>query len=167
MSFRIRLSSLRGHASRSASNHSFVHRPATTAQPPSPLRPASTATAPHLRAAMKHLKLDRVKKYEYCLPYFYQPIKEDELEQSTKVPIIFPAEPKPVFCEFDWELYELEVLNLFSNVYSFGYQIQLARGRVDVDLQAPHFISVLLLRLRLQTKLCSESPLQGKLDNSG
>ncbi|XP_014489950.1 protein HEAT INTOLERANT 4 [Vigna radiata var. radiata] len=60
------------------------------------------------RAALKHLKLDRVKKYEYCLPYFYQPFKEDELEQSTEVQIIFPAEPKPIFCEFDWELDELE-----------------------------------------------------------
>jgi len=27
---------------------------------------------------------------------FYQPFKEDELEQSTEVPIIFPPEPKPV-----------------------------------------------------------------------
>ncbi|KAJ8769685.1 hypothetical protein K2173_005288 [Erythroxylum novogranatense] len=60
------------------------------------------------RAALKHLKIDRVKKYEYCLPYFYQPLKEDELLQSTEVQIIFPAEPKPVFCEFDWELDELE-----------------------------------------------------------
>ncbi|WVZ20625.1 hypothetical protein V8G54_007947 [Vigna mungo] len=60
------------------------------------------------KAALKHLKLDRVKKYEYCLPYFYQPFKEDELEQSTEVQIIFPAEPKPIFCEFDWELDELE-----------------------------------------------------------
>lgn len=60
------------------------------------------------RAALKHLKIDRLKKYEYCLPYFYQPFKEDELEQSTEVPIIFPSEPKPVFCEFDWELDELE-----------------------------------------------------------
>ncbi|KAK7350836.1 hypothetical protein VNO77_09827 [Canavalia gladiata] len=60
------------------------------------------------RAALKHLKLDRVKKYEYCLPYFYQPFKEDELEQSTEVQVIFPAEAKPIFCEFDWELDELE-----------------------------------------------------------
>ncbi|XP_022133379.1 uncharacterized protein LOC111005966 [Momordica charantia] len=60
------------------------------------------------RAALKHLKIDRVKKYEYCLPYFYQPFKEDELEQSTEVQIIFPAEPKPIFCEFDWELDELQ-----------------------------------------------------------
>ncbi|XP_028755060.1 protein HEAT INTOLERANT 4-like [Neltuma alba] len=60
------------------------------------------------RSALKHLKLDRLKKYEYCLPYFYQPFKEDELEQSTEVQIIFPGEPKPVFCEFDWELDELE-----------------------------------------------------------
>jgi len=27
---------------------------------------------------------------------FYQPFKEDELEQSTDVPIIYPVEPKPV-----------------------------------------------------------------------
>lgn len=60
------------------------------------------------RAALKHLKIDRVKKYEYCLPYFYQPFKEDEFEQSTEVPIVFPAEPKPIICEFDWEMDELE-----------------------------------------------------------
>ncbi|KAH1079943.1 hypothetical protein J1N35_019704 [Gossypium stocksii] len=60
------------------------------------------------RVALKQMKIDRLKKYEYCLPYFYQPLKEDELEQSTEVQIIFPAEPKPVFCEFDWELDELE-----------------------------------------------------------
>ncbi|XVE86681.1 hypothetical protein DITRI_Ditri18aG0053900 [Diplodiscus trichospermus] len=60
------------------------------------------------RVALKQMKIDRLKKYEYCLPYFYQPLKEDELEQSTEVQIIFPAELKPVFCEFDWELDELD-----------------------------------------------------------
>ncbi|XP_057501593.1 protein HEAT INTOLERANT 4-like isoform X2 [Actinidia eriantha] len=59
------------------------------------------------RAGLRHMKIDRVKKFEYCLPYFYQPLQEDELEQSTIVQILFPAEP-PVFCEFDWELDELE-----------------------------------------------------------
>lgn len=60
------------------------------------------------RAALRHLKIDRLKKYEYCLPYFYQPFKEDELEQSTEVQIMYPIDPKPVFCEFDWEMDELE-----------------------------------------------------------
>ncbi|XP_052117848.1 protein HEAT INTOLERANT 4-like [Arachis duranensis] len=60
------------------------------------------------RAALKHLKLDQVKKYEYCLPYFYHPFKEDELEQSTEVQILFPTEPKPVFCSFDWKFNDLE-----------------------------------------------------------
>ncbi|KAK5775822.1 protein HEAT INTOLERANT 4-like [Gossypium arboreum] len=60
------------------------------------------------RVALKQMNIDRLKKYEYCLPYFYQPLKEDELEQSTEVQIIFPAEQKPVFCEFDWELDELD-----------------------------------------------------------
>ncbi|CAG7891414.1 unnamed protein product [Brassica rapa] len=59
------------------------------------------------RAALRHMKEDLVKKYEYCLPYFYQPFTEDELEQSTEVQIMFPSEP-PVVCEFDWELDELE-----------------------------------------------------------
>jgi hypothetical protein len=27
---------------------------------------------------------------------FYNPLQEDELEQSTEVQIIFPSEPKPV-----------------------------------------------------------------------
>ncbi|KAL6978398.1 Protein HEAT INTOLERANT 4 [Sarracenia purpurea var. burkii] len=60
------------------------------------------------RAGLRHLKLERVKKFEYCLPYFYQPLKEDEFEQSTIVDIMFPAGEKPVVCEFDWELDELE-----------------------------------------------------------
>ncbi|MCD7462017.1 Protein HEAT INTOLERANT 4 [Datura stramonium] len=59
------------------------------------------------RAGLKHLKLERVKKFEYCLPYFYQPFAEDEFEQSTIVQILFPTEP-PVFCEFDWEFDEPE-----------------------------------------------------------
>ncbi|KAF8082844.1 hypothetical protein N665_0805s0014 [Sinapis alba] len=59
------------------------------------------------RAALRHMKEDLVKKYEYCLPYFYQPFREEELEQSTEVQIMFPSEP-PVVCEFDWELDELE-----------------------------------------------------------
>ncbi|KAF7130845.1 hypothetical protein RHSIM_Rhsim10G0013400 [Rhododendron simsii] len=60
------------------------------------------------RAGLRHLKLELVKKFEYCLPYFYQPLQEDEFEQSTIVQIMFPAEPKPTICEFDWELDELE-----------------------------------------------------------
>ncbi|XLS95838.1 hypothetical protein HN51_071846 [Arachis hypogaea] len=44
------------------------------------------------RAALKHLKLDQ----------------EDELEQSTEVQILFPTEPKPVFCSFDWKFNDLE-----------------------------------------------------------
>ncbi|KAK9070227.1 hypothetical protein SSX86_010627 [Deinandra increscens subsp. villosa] len=59
------------------------------------------------RSGLKHLKLDRVKKFEYCLPYFYHPFREDETEQSTIVDIMYPIEP-PIVCEFDWELDDLE-----------------------------------------------------------
>ncbi|KHG13799.1 (Dimethylallyl)adenosine tRNA methylthiotransferase MiaB [Gossypium arboreum] len=60
------------------------------------------------RVALKQMKIDRLKKYEYCLPYFYQPLKEDELEQSTEVQIIFPAEPKPEFTDKLIEADELD-----------------------------------------------------------
>ncbi|OWM65605.1 protein HEAT INTOLERANT 4-like [Punica granatum] len=60
------------------------------------------------RAALKHLKIERIKKYEYCLPYFYNPLKEDQFEQSTDVSIVFPAEPKPILCDFDWEMDDVE-----------------------------------------------------------
>ncbi|KAK1274541.1 hypothetical protein QJS04_geneDACA009618 [Acorus gramineus] len=66
-----------------------------------------TMTCTQRRAALKHLKLERIKEYEYCLPYFYQPLKEDELEQDMIVTIVYPMEP-PVICEFDWELDDLE-----------------------------------------------------------
>ncbi|CAE6241719.1 unnamed protein product [Arabidopsis arenosa] len=59
------------------------------------------------RAALRHMKEDRVKMFEYCLPYFYNPLKEDELEQSTEVDILFPSEP-PVVCEFDWKFHRLQ-----------------------------------------------------------
>ncbi|GLJ52088.1 hypothetical protein SUGI_1107780 [Cryptomeria japonica] len=59
------------------------------------------------RAALKQLKEEQIKKYEYCLPYFYQPFKEDEVEQDTVVQIMYPMEP-PIVCEFDWEFDEIE-----------------------------------------------------------
>ncbi|CAH1421720.1 unnamed protein product [Lactuca virosa] len=60
------------------------------------------------RAGLKQLDEYRVKDFEYCLPYFYHPFKEDETEQSTIVNIMYHTEPKLVVCEFDWELDELE-----------------------------------------------------------
>ncbi|XXG87584.1 hypothetical protein AAC387_Pa11g2237 [Persea americana] len=60
------------------------------------------------RAALRHLKLEQSKKYEYSLPYFENPLKEDELEQDTVVHIIYPSEP-PISCNFDWELDDLGI----------------------------------------------------------
>ncbi|CAH1421712.1 unnamed protein product [Lactuca virosa] len=48
------------------------------------------------RSSLKHLKLDRVLKFQYCLPYFNDPFKEDENEtRITSVDINYPMEPKP------------------------------------------------------------------------
>ncbi|CAI9109269.1 OLC1v1009061C1 [Oldenlandia corymbosa var. corymbosa] len=59
------------------------------------------------RAGLKQLNEDRVKKFQYCLPYFYNPFKEDEEVDKTDVSIMYPTEP-PIVCEFDWELDDLE-----------------------------------------------------------
>ncbi|KAL9284579.1 putative protein HEAT INTOLERANT 4 [Arabidopsis thaliana] len=53
------------------------------------------------RSALKHLPDDRVKKFNYCLPYINNPYKVDDSEKSTVVKIMFPSEP-PVECEYDW-----------------------------------------------------------------
>ncbi|KAI0511679.1 hypothetical protein KFK09_012311 [Dendrobium nobile] len=58
------------------------------------------------RSALKSLKVERVKQYDYCLPYL-QPLHPDDDEQDTVVHIMYPLDP-PVVCEFDWELDDLE-----------------------------------------------------------
>ncbi|XP_019096089.1 PREDICTED: uncharacterized protein LOC104761519 isoform X2 [Camelina sativa] len=62
------------------------------------------------RSALRHLKEDRIKKFEYSLPYFYNPFVEDALDQSTEVDIVFPSEPAPVVCVFDWKYTKLQEL---------------------------------------------------------
>ncbi|KAG2310583.1 hypothetical protein Bca52824_022140 [Brassica carinata] len=60
------------------------------------------------RASLRNMKVERVKKFEYCLPYFSKPSREeDELPQSTVVDLLFPSDP-PVYCVFDWEFDDLE-----------------------------------------------------------
>ncbi|KAH9573196.1 hypothetical protein CY35_02G193100 [Sphagnum magellanicum] len=63
------------------------------------------------RAALKQLKQERIKKYEYCLPYIYSPLKEDETIDETVVNIMYPMEDDakpPVVTEFDWQFDEVE-----------------------------------------------------------
>lgn len=62
------------------------------------------------RVALRNLKQERLKKYEYCLPYFNNPFKEEEQEPDTVVSIIYPFDDgkPPLFTAFDWELDDLE-----------------------------------------------------------
>ncbi|CAN6842030.1 unnamed protein product [Brassica oleracea] len=61
-----------------------------------------TITMKEMRmAALRNMKVERVKRFEYCLPYFSKPPREeDELPQSTVVDVLFPSNP-PVCCEFE------------------------------------------------------------------
>ncbi|XP_071712077.1 protein HEAT INTOLERANT 4-like [Rutidosis leptorrhynchoides] len=56
------------------------------------------------RAGLKQMTIDRIKKFDYCLPYIYNPFEEDETDNSTIVDIVYP----PVVCTFDYEFDELE-----------------------------------------------------------
>ncbi|KAL2630848.1 hypothetical protein R1flu_015534 [Riccia fluitans] len=63
------------------------------------------------RAALKQLRHERIKKYEYCLPYLYQPLKEEDLPNDTDVSIMYPFDDEskpPIVTEYDWEFDEFE-----------------------------------------------------------
>ncbi|PNT62061.1 hypothetical protein BRADI_5g24895v3 [Brachypodium distachyon] len=50
------------------------------------------------RSALKHLKTERVKKFDYCMPY-YMPLTPPEEEDDTVVNIMYPLEPPVSFCQ--------------------------------------------------------------------
>ncbi|KAF6985979.1 hypothetical protein CFC21_003780 [Triticum aestivum] len=54
------------------------------------------------RSALKHLKTEQVKKFDYCMPY-YMPLISPEEDQDTTVDIIYPLE-RSIVCPFDWEM---------------------------------------------------------------
>lgn len=54
------------------------------------------------RSALKHLKTERVKKFDYCMPY-YMPLISPEEDHDTTVDIIYPLDP-PIVYPFDWEM---------------------------------------------------------------
>uniref|UniRef100_A0A0E0PF72 Inositol-pentakisphosphate 2-kinase IPK1 n=2 Tax=Oryza TaxID=4527 RepID=A0A0E0PF72_ORYRU len=58
------------------------------------------------RSALRHLKTERVKLFDYCMPY-YMPLNPPEDEDDTVVNIIYPLEP-PIVCDFDWEMDDYE-----------------------------------------------------------
>eukprot|EP00270_Netrium_digitus_P017959 TRINITY_DN6740_c0_g1_i5.p1 TRINITY_DN6740_c0_g1~~TRINITY_DN6740_c0_g1_i5.p1 ORF type:complete len:197 (-),score=64.93 TRINITY_DN6740_c0_g1_i5:251-841(-) len=60
------------------------------------------------RAALKQLKIDRVKAYEYVMPYIWIPKKEDDTVYDSSVSVMFPLSDDdtvpPLVQEFDWEV---------------------------------------------------------------
>lgn len=58
------------------------------------------------RSALKHLKIERVKKFDYCMPY-YMPLQPLEDENDTVISFLYPLEP-PIVDEFDWEMDDYE-----------------------------------------------------------
>ncbi|PAN38802.1 hypothetical protein PAHAL_7G199300 [Panicum hallii] len=44
------------------------------------------------RSALKHLKTERVKKFDYCMPY-YMPLQPIEDEDDTVINFLYPLEP--------------------------------------------------------------------------
>ncbi|CAL5026739.1 unnamed protein product [Urochloa decumbens] len=58
------------------------------------------------RSALKHLKTERVKKFDYCMPY-YMPLQPIEDEDDTVINFLYPLEP-PIVDDFDWEMDDYE-----------------------------------------------------------
>mmetsp|Transcript_7227 Transcript_7227/g.22023 ORF Transcript_7227/g.22023 Transcript_7227/m.22023 type:complete len:294 (-) Transcript_7227:79-960(-) len=62
------------------------------------------------RVGLKNLNIDRVKSYEYVLPYIFFPDKQEDVEEDTVVNIMTELEEgaKPMVFEFDHELDDLD-----------------------------------------------------------
>jgi len=58
------------------------------------------------RSALKHLKTERVKKFDYCMPY-YMPLQPIEDQDDTVINFLYPLEP-PIVDDFDWEMDDYE-----------------------------------------------------------
>ncbi|PAN38804.1 hypothetical protein PAHAL_7G199300 [Panicum hallii] len=58
------------------------------------------------RSALKHLKTERVKKFDYCMPY-YMPLQPIEDEDDTVINFLYPLEP-PIVDDFNWEMDDYE-----------------------------------------------------------
>ncbi|KAM0885961.1 hypothetical protein ACQ4PT_030015 [Festuca glaucescens] len=57
------------------------------------------------RSALTHLKTERIKKSDYCMPY-YMPLSPED-DHDTTVDIIYPLE-HPIVRSFDWEMDDYE-----------------------------------------------------------
>lgn len=63
------------------------------------------------RAALRHMDQERLKKFEYLLPYFDNPLRK--LDYSTTVSAIYPfegdrADAPPLVVDFDWKEDDLD-----------------------------------------------------------
>lgn len=57
------------------------------------------------RSALKLLETERVKKFDYCIPY-YMPLNPEE-DDDTVVHIMYPVDTM-MGCDFDWDMDDLE-----------------------------------------------------------
>lgn len=62
------------------------------------------------RARLRNMGEAEVHRYDYVLPYFFNPEAEDELDFNTEVNILVDLEGRqaPLMCEFDFEMDDLE-----------------------------------------------------------
>eukprot|EP00271_Cylindrocystis_brebissonii_P023129 TRINITY_DN9392_c0_g2_i1.p1 TRINITY_DN9392_c0_g2~~TRINITY_DN9392_c0_g2_i1.p1 ORF type:complete len:384 (+),score=74.05 TRINITY_DN9392_c0_g2_i1:99-1154(+) len=63
------------------------------------------------RASLKRLKEDRLRKYQYCLPYIFNPDKDGDPPYDTTVQIMYTFDDDkhpPVVSSYDWKYDEEE-----------------------------------------------------------
>eukprot|EP00898_Chlorokybus_atmophyticus_P000754 jgi/Chlat1/167/Chrsp1S03242 len=89
------------------------------------------------RAALKRLSEAQVKKYEYCLPYIYQPLKEEQFQYDSTVSLMFPLEDPqpPVVAEFDWQFDTVENF-CRTEVNAAKAKVREAKAKRKAELEA-------------------------------
>lgn len=62
------------------------------------------------RARLRNMQEEAVHRYDYVLPYFFDPEKQEEVEEETEVQVLADLEgiQAPLMCEYDYEMDELD-----------------------------------------------------------
>lgn len=62
------------------------------------------------RARLRNMQEEAVHRYDYVLPYFFDPAKQEEVIEETEVQVLAELDgmQAPLMCEFDYEMDDLD-----------------------------------------------------------
>lgn len=86
------------------------YTPANLAARPSFKPTVSVLACSQRKARLRNMEEAAVHRYDYVLPYFFDPEKQEEVQEETEVQVLADLDglQAPLMCEFDYEMDELD-----------------------------------------------------------